>query len=218
MEGSRRLDGLGSDMRAGALVMNSVLPMRSLAALATELRGEESVISPHVVDPGELEVALGLLAAAGPRAAGAPAEYALVVEAVREGYLLHYGSPRIVRGADPDLALLAGDYLYALGLERLAAVGDLPAVRELADLISLVAQIHAEEGEGAAELWLASTVAVAAGPDEGHEAAKSALRSGAPGAAAGLWHLAHERAGVTGLTNELGRAAESINFVPTGSA
>ena len=33
-------------------------------------------------------------------------------------------------GADPDLRLLAGDYLYALGLERLAGLGDLPAVRE----------------------------------------------------------------------------------------
>ena len=43
-----------------------------------------------------------------------------MVEAVREGYLLHYGDGRVVRGADPDLALLAGDYLYALGLERLA--------------------------------------------------------------------------------------------------
>ena len=51
-----------------------------------------------------------------------------MIEAVREGYLLHYGEPRIVVGADTDLALLAGDYLYALGLERLAALGDLEAV------------------------------------------------------------------------------------------
>ena len=45
-------------------------------------------------------------------------------------------------GADADLALLAGDYLYALGLERLAALGDLEAVRELSDLISLSAQLN----------------------------------------------------------------------------
>ncbi len=50
----------------------------------------------------------------------------------------------MVDGADDDLALLAGDYLYARGLERLAALGDLEAVRELSDLISLVAQLHAE--------------------------------------------------------------------------
>jgi hypothetical protein len=38
------------------------------------------------------------------------------------------GNPRGGR-ADPDLALLAGDYLYALGLERLAALADLEAIR-----------------------------------------------------------------------------------------
>ena len=43
-----------------------------------------------------------------------------MVEAVREGYLLHYGEPRLLAGHDADLALLAGDYLYALGIERLA--------------------------------------------------------------------------------------------------
>ncbi len=52
-----------------------------------------------------------------------------MVEAVREGYLLPLRASRgSLDGADPDLALLAGDYLYALGLERLAALGDLEAV------------------------------------------------------------------------------------------
>ena len=100
---------------------------RTPAGLADQLRAEDTPISPHVVDPAE-PPALGALAAAGPRAAAAPGEYALVVEAVREGYLLHYGEPRLLAGHDPDLALLAGDYLYALGLERLAALGDLDAV------------------------------------------------------------------------------------------
>ncbi len=49
-----------------------------------------------------------------------------------------------MRPDDPDLALLAGDRLYALGLERLAALGDLDAVAELADVIALCAQAHAE--------------------------------------------------------------------------
>src|ERR671931_2046020 len=117
-------------------------PEAALAALAAQLRAEESVISPQVADPGEAEPAFGLLAAAGPRAAKAPAEYSLLIESVREGYLLHYGEPRVVVRADADLALLAGDYLYALGLERLAALGDLEAIRELSDLISLSAQLH----------------------------------------------------------------------------
>ena len=75
---------------------------------------------------------LGVIAAAGPRAAAAPGEYAFVVEAVREGYLLHYGEPRLLAGHDDDLALLAGDYLYALGIDRLAALGDTAAVAVLA--------------------------------------------------------------------------------------
>ena len=106
------------------------------------------------------------------------------MESVREGYLLHYGEPRIVVGADEDLRLLAGDYLYALGLDRLAALGDLDAVRELSDLISLAAQVH--DGSRSEErrereacwLWLASAVAIGAGASDEHEAAKAALRAG----------------------------------------
>ena len=67
-----------------------------------------------------------------------------MVEAVREGYLLHYGEPRLLAGHDPDLALLAGDYLYALGLDRLAALDDTEAVEILSDLISNCARLHTE--------------------------------------------------------------------------
>ena len=59
-----------------------------------------------------------------------------VLEAVYEGYLLHYGEPRAFTGMDRDLRLLAGDALYALGLARLAETGDLEAVAVLSDLIS----------------------------------------------------------------------------------
>ena len=38
-----------------------------------------------------------------------------VLEAVYEGYLMHYGTPRAFAGMDEDLRLLAGDALYALG-------------------------------------------------------------------------------------------------------
>jgi hypothetical protein len=61
-------------------------------------------------------------------------ERLFVLEAVYEGYLLHYGTPRLFDGMDADLRLLAGDTLYALGLARLAQSGDLPAVAELSDL------------------------------------------------------------------------------------
>jgi hypothetical protein len=188
----------------------------SLVSLAKLLRDGENVISPYVRDSDE-EPALGALAAAGPRAAEAPDEYLLLVEAIREGYLLHYESPRLIEGADGDLRLLAGDYLYALGLERLAARGDLEAVAELADLISLAAQIHAENEPGepddrARALWLAATVAVAAGGTLEHARAKEALRRGDPGAAGSLAEGATETAHKAGLGDPLARAAESVGF------
>jgi hypothetical protein len=78
-----------------------------------------------------------------------------VLEAVYEGYLMHYGRPRAFTGMDPDLCLLAGDSLYALGLSRLAANGDLEAVGELADLISNAARAQAEgRSDDADGLWL----------------------------------------------------------------
>jgi hypothetical protein len=192
----------------------------TLASLAALLRDGENVIAPHVVDSDE-EPTLGALAAAGPRAAEAPGEYLLLVEAIREGYLLHYESPRLLEGADSDLRLLAGDYLYALGLERLAARGDLEAVGELADLISLVAQIHAEgepanSDERIPALWLASTVAVAAGASVEHVEAKEALRAGESGTAETLAGVAAEGARRAGLGDALARAAEAIGFAREG--
>lgn len=188
----------------------------SLAPLAALLRDGENVIAPHVVDSDE-EPALGALAAAGPRAAEAPDEYLLLVEAIREGYLLHYENPRVIQGADSDLRLLAGDYLYALGLERLAARGDLEAVGELADLISLAAQLHAEGEPGAPDdlvraLWLAGTVAVAAGASPEHLEAKEELREGDLGAGESLAAAAAETALEAGLADPLASAAESIGF------
>ncbi|HET8813867.1 MAG TPA: hypothetical protein VFM51_02800 [Solirubrobacterales bacterium] len=117
--------------------------MNPLQSLADQLRSEDTPIAPHVIDPSEAPE-LGELAASGPGAASAPGEYALVVEAVREGYLLHYEQPRLLAGHDSDLALLAGDYLYALGLDRLAALGDPGAVAILSDLISDCARLQAE--------------------------------------------------------------------------
>jgi hypothetical protein len=118
--------------------------VNALQALAEQLREEETPISPHVVEPT------------------ASAAHELTVEAIREGYLLHYGEPRLLAGHDPDLALLAGDYLYALGLERLAQLGDIEAVAVLADLISRCAQCHTEGREAEVpELWRSAAAAVA---------------------------------------------------------
>lgn len=116
----------------------------TLGRLAERLREAESPLATHVTDSEERPV-FGLLAALGPRSAAAPGEYAFVVEAVREGYLLHYGEPRLLAGHDEDLALLAGDYLYALGIDRLTALGDTEATAVLSELIGRCAQLHSED-------------------------------------------------------------------------
>ena len=113
----------------------------------------------------------------GELVSGRGGAYPLLVEAIREGYLQHYAAGRVVRSDDPDLALLAGDRLYALGLERLAAIGDLDSVAELADVIALSAQAHAEGDPARAEaVWDAGSAAIASGPTHDHQAAKRQWR------------------------------------------
>jgi hypothetical protein len=127
------------------------------------------------------------LAAGGPRARGRDREYELLLEMILEGSLLHYGAPRLLRCADPDLALLLGDQLYALGLARLAEVGDLEAVAELADLISLLAQARAASDSGLADaVWQAGAAAIGWGATPAHAAAKALARAGDERAAAAL--------------------------------
>jgi hypothetical protein len=124
-----------------------------------------------------------LLAAAGPRAKGRREEYETLVEAIYEGYLLHYREPRLLRVPEADLGLLAGDRLYAIGLAQLVALGDTGAVAELADTITLSALAH---GAGARELadavWEAGASAVGWGPSEPHRRAKRMVLEGDPGA------------------------------------
>jgi hypothetical protein len=148
---------------------SGALPKDALRELADQLRSEDTPIAPHVIEPAE-PPELGELAASGPGAAAAPAEYALVVEAVREGYLLHYEQPRLLAGHDPDLALLAGDYLYALGLDRLAALEDTRAVAILSDLISECARMQAErEIDHVPSLWRNAAERIAgASAEKGH--------------------------------------------------
>ena len=95
-------------------------------------------------------------------------ERTFVLEAVYEGYLMHYGEPRLFGRMGADLRLLAGDSLYALGLARLADAGDLEAVSELSDLISLSARAQADARPDRAEvLWDASEQALSGAPGSG---------------------------------------------------
>ncbi len=187
-------------------------PASALDQVADRLRGERSVIASFVIEPSALPV-LGPLAAAGPRAAASPAEYSFVVESIREGYELHYGASHVLSGQDESLSLLAGDYLYALGLERLAALRDSEAVVELSDLISLSAACHAEGNEATVPpLWLSTAVAVSCGGGKAHEQAKAALRLGDVAAAAALREAAEQTARAADIEDALDRARESIDF------
>ena len=82
--------------------------------------------------------------------------YALGLETIYEGYLLHYGRPRLFAPSDADTALLLGDYLYAHGLVRISSSGPVEAVRDLAALISLCAQLRADGLPGDGEAWAAT--------------------------------------------------------------
>jgi hypothetical protein len=122
-----------------------VTPLEELAAA---LRAEGGLLAGAVRDAPD-----GEALPEGPRA-----EVRFLLEAIREGEQLHYGTPRVVATDDADLALLAGDHLYALGLERLAALGDLEAVRALADVISASARANAEGRPELAEVaWAEGT-------------------------------------------------------------
>ncbi len=108
------------------------------------------------------------------------ARFALAVETIYEGYLLHYGKPRLFEPLDADIAVLLGDYLYAHGLVHLAELRDVDAVSDLAELISVCTQLRAEPPENGVELadglaW-AATASVLGHGNGRLEHARSALR------------------------------------------
>ena len=87
----------------------------------------------------------------------APAEHALGLETIYEGYLVHFGHSRLFAPEDGDTALLLGDYLYAHGLVHIAESGDVKAVADLAELISHCSQLRADGLDGDGEAWVATS-------------------------------------------------------------
>jgi hypothetical protein len=170
-----------------------------LDRLADVFREDGGLLAAAVRDDIVGDTPHGDAVAHGPRSDGHPADLPLVIEAVREGYLLHYGGAdggRIMSREDDDLALLAGDRLYALGLERLAAAGDLDAVHALADLIALSAQAQAAGDASLADaVWAAGCAELGWGSNADLEAAKVAARAGEKDAAERLGAAARHIAG-----------------------
>jgi len=99
--------------------------------------------------------------------------FALGLETIYEAYLLHYGRPRLFAPGDGDTALLLGDYLYAHGLVRITELGDVAAVADLAELISLCAQVRAAGTDGDGEAWAGTAALLGRG---GLDDARAALR------------------------------------------
>jgi hypothetical protein len=124
--------------------------------------------------------------------------FALGLETIYEGYLMHYGRPRLFAPTDKDTALLLGDYLYAHGLVRVASVGSVEAVADLAELISLCAQLRADAAPGDGAAWAASAALLGAGE---LEEARTALRD--HGDAGPLAALAAVQAGPAALEQAL---------------
>jgi hypothetical protein len=163
------------------------------AAFVAELRRQGGALA-ELAQASDHPAGLPQLGASGPRAAGREQEYELLLEMIYEGSRLHYGEPRVIRPEDPDLALLLGDQLYALGLSRLAELGDLEAVAELADVISLVAQAQAAgDGDLSEAVWEAGAVAVGWGSSDALTAAKGSARAHNPRAAEALREAAAAR-------------------------
>jgi hypothetical protein len=97
--------------------------------------------------PGELEPVFSRLA---------EERFALGLETIYEGYAVHYGRPRLYEPGDGDAALVLGDYLYAQGLARIAALGEVEAVSDLAELISLCAHARGDGDRGDGAAWAAT--------------------------------------------------------------
>jgi len=179
-----------------------IAPAPTSPAFVAALRAEGGTLSELIGDqaPPCAPSDAARLASAGPRARGCEAEYALLVEMIVEGCRLHYGPQRVVRTPDQDLALLLGDQLYAMGLARLARIGDLEAIGELADVISLVAQAHvARAPELADAVWVAGAVAIGWGTDERHAQAKELARTQDARAASALRDAAESRRRATAV-------------------
>ena len=185
-------------------------PLERLRELVLAQGGE--LAAALAADPGP--EAFAPLLAASERCADRAVDYGLLIESILEGYLVHYGRPRLVDPPDQNLRLLAGDYLYALGLARLASLGDLPAVCELADVIALSAAAHAgppPPPELPEAIWAVGAIGVAGGRWSDGEEAKQRLREGLPEGPAVTLEVAFRRAAALGIEQEARRALIAFN-------
>jgi hypothetical protein len=101
------------------------------------------------------------------------ARFAVGLETIYEGYLLHYGRSRLFAPPDEDVALLLGDALLAQGLVLVAGTGSVAAVTDLAELLALCTQARADGTDGDGSAWAATAALLGAG---GLDEARAELR------------------------------------------
>jgi hypothetical protein len=192
-------------------------PEEALRVLAEKVAAEGDPLASVVVTSDLPDPVLGSLAASGPLTSAEPGAYSFVVEAVREGYACHFGTPRVLEAADSDLLLLAGDLFYAYGISTLAGLGDDRAVGLLSDLIRISGELHAAgRGTDTGELWLAQVLAVGFGSDERLVEATVRLRAGSPGAPAELAAWSARVSGRSEAGRRIGEVREVLHFGSAG--
>ena len=98
----------------------------------------------------------------GPRVDG---RFALGVETIYEGYLVHHDASRLFAPADREQAILLGDYLYAAGLVEICRAGELHAVTTLAELIATVSDRRSRGLTDDSAAWDSAVAALAPVPD-----------------------------------------------------
>jgi len=127
------------------------------ARLAAELAADDPLLAACVASEVELSSGPAQVVETGARTASQAGEYRYALEAIREGHLLHGGDGRVLLTEDADLALLAGDRLYAEGLLRIAELGDAEAIVELSQLIVTCAVARVSDDPDASERAWAET-------------------------------------------------------------
>jgi hypothetical protein len=189
-------------------------PADALRLLAARVASEGPPLSVVRHDPAAAP-AFGLLASAGPRTAPRAGAYAFVVESVREGYLCHYEIPRVLESPDPDLALLAGDLFYAIGLSALAQLGDDESVRLLSDLIVVSAELRSSgRREDTEAFWVARLVALSCGFDDEYVRLGRALRDAETGSRKALEAWSDRTAATNGISRHIDEVRHLIHFAP----
>lgn len=137
----------------------------ALKGMRDEILADSSLFADRLRRPPAADMAgyADVFVAAGGGAAGTSINHVYGLEFIFEGYLLHYRQSRLLAPGEDDFHLLAGDYMYARGLNHTAAIGDLFHIRALASLVEFCSFVHCERMDTrlALNAWAAVSICMA---------------------------------------------------------